>query len=126
MSFLDELEELNKRIKDVEYKVQSMKIGIEKAEREFALLLSLEMTLIENIKNLKDLYLIVTVGEFKRAKSDLDKTKRRLGILRIEIDSLIHSKKRVEDFLDSLRKDYRHTLNASYDNVVKIDFKKKK
>lgn len=121
MTKQQELDRLAHAIKDAEARLKVFKQNLDTVEKELAHLANVESQLQENIKFLRKKHIIALALEYRKAKDDLDKTKNRLAMIRIDRENIGRAHKEIEDFLTKHKANYAELLKES-NNVIKGTF----
>lgn len=125
VSYLEDLDKLDKTIKDSEIRFRQAKASLDAMEKEIDRLAGLEIELERNLVFLKKKHIIALAVEFRRAKIALTNTKNRLAFLRIDRENVRRAYNEIEAFMKKCRELYIKTMTNSGNNVIHIDFRRK-
>jgi chromosome segregation ATPase len=125
VNFQVELEKADRIIKDTEIKLNTIKSSLTVVDNELQQLILLETELEDNLKFLKKKNIIALAQEYKKAKEDLNKTKNRLAMLRIDSGNMKRALRDCEVFLQKAKESYVKLLKGK-DNVIRGKFGSKK
>jgi chromosome segregation ATPase len=119
-----ELDKLAHSIKDAEVRLKVFKSNLDTIEKELTQLGMLESKLRDNIKYLRKKHVIALALEYRKSKDELNKTKNRLAMIRIDRENISRASKEVEDFLNKNKESYAGLLKEQ-NNVIKGTFGRK-
>ena len=125
MNKLQELDRLNRLIQDTEIRLKAIKTAIELIDKEISVLSPQLLQLEQNLEFLKKNNTIPIAHEFKKTKSEMLKTKTRLGLIsadKIKADKALID---TEIVIEKFRTDYQKTLLSSENNVLQGNFGRK-
>ena len=122
MSYLQELDRLERTIKEAEIRLKQIKSSMDVMEKEIDQLTSLEAQLEQNLNFLKKKHVIALAAEFRKAKISLTNTKNRLAFLRIDRENVRRAHADTEMFIFKCQESYVTTMNSSANNVINVDF----
>jgi DNA repair exonuclease SbcCD ATPase subunit len=121
----NELESLDRLIKDSNIRLHTFKTNIDSLDREITTLQELEITLEENIKCLKQNNIVPIASEYKKAMEDMKKTKNRL----VETMNQREGFKKNHSDITKLIKDSEDAIErikkSGENNVIRANFGKK-
>lgn len=126
MSKQNELDRLDRSIKDGDIRLRTVKVNIECLSREINILSQVESELIDNIKFLKQNKVIAMAGEYKKAKEDLAKTVIRLVALMNDREHFRKAASNVEEMIAKAKEDIDKIKRDGENNVVRGTFGRKK
>lgn len=118
MGKTDELEKLEKTIKDTEARLKTLQTNMEALDKEIKNISTFESVLVENVRILKTKKVIAIAKEFSNAKDELKRVKKRLVVLHNDREHFNKSYQDVEVFLQNVRLQYDKVLNSGKDNVL--------
>jgi hypothetical protein len=119
----DSLSKASHELLGAEVRFNTIAIQIDKIDRELAMLLSVEISLEQNIRLLKRRKLVVLAVEYKKAKTDLKTVRSRQLILKNERNTILLLKKSAERVLNKAREKHEialDLLNNPPPNVIKF------
>lgn len=103
MSKNEEFERLDRTLKDTEVRIRTTQSHIYSLDRELASLMSIEITLKENIKCLKTKQIVAIVQEFKKSKEELKRAQSRIQVLKTDKSVFIKDIKNLETILETTK-----------------------
>lgn len=107
----EDLEKLDRNIKDSESRLRNFQVNIDVVQKEITFLSNIENQLNENISYLKKNKIVTLATEYKKSKEELKKTKNRLA--QLKGDKTINEKA-YKELATSITKD-----KESYDKLSK-------
>jgi chromosome segregation ATPase len=119
-----EILQLTKEINQTKIRLGTINLEILNLEREIGLLEALEVSLRQNITELKKKKVITLALEFKKAKYNLNQTLIRLAFLKSQLKDLNKSYVFTETVLENCKKEYELLLNPP-NNVIFLKKDKK-
>jgi len=122
MSTPSELEKAEHEVRDLEYRTAGVKDKISFLDKELVLLALKELSLQDNIINLKKNSLIVLIAEYSRSKEDLARTKVRLIEVRKQKLELDGALKTTLKFLGKAKLKLDAILKNKENNVLEGKF----
>lgn len=122
MGKIEELEKLDKAIKDAEASLKSIQANIEKIANEIGTLTVRKMELQQNINFHKKEDTISIAHEYKKAKDELSKVIARLILISSDQNKAVSACKDTEKVLDKFRYDHAKLLRTSENNVLRVIF----
>lgn len=125
MSKQVEIENLDRVIKNGEIRINTVKINIDSLSREIDTLGLLEEQLLENLKCLKKRNIIAIATEFRKAKEDLEKTRKRSIELRNDRENFKKASDNVAQEMKKAREEIDKIKKAGESNVVHAKFGRK-
>jgi DNA repair exonuclease SbcCD ATPase subunit len=114
---LEELEKLDRTIKDCDIKARTIKLNIDTLSEEIEIMYELESQLGQNLKCLKKKGIIAIASEYVRSKEALAKTRVRSIALRNDREQLKKTVDQLEKIAKKAREDMEK-LNKIGDNNV--------
>lgn len=120
-----DLIQIEAAIVDMKRRIELLTISILKNQEEIDILLALNETLVENIKELKRTKQTVMAHEFRKAKEDLKKTTTRLAFLRMDKLTYERAYKGHTGMLDILKKRHEDATKIIENKVIVGNFGKK-
>jgi chromosome segregation ATPase len=118
-------EKIEAAIKDVESRLNAIRMALGQNETEINTLVALEDQLKENIAELKRQGVTVLASEYRKAKEDLIKTATRLAFLRIDRETYQRALNGQTGVLDYLKQKLSDNTKRLLNNVIKGKFGKK-
>lgn len=118
MTKIEELDQLNKAIKDAETSQKSIQTNIDQITKEISQLTQQKTELEENLEFHKRAGIIPIAHEYGKTKKELTKVVNRLGILAEDHKKTIHGLNSIQEILVKLKRDYVKVLNSNENNVV--------
>jgi len=118
-------EKIEAAIKDVESRLNAIRLALGQNETEINTLVALEDQLKENIAELKRQGVTVLASEYRKAKEDLIKTATRLAFLRIDRETYQRALNGQTGVLDYLKQKLSDNTKRLLNNVIKGKFGKK-
>ena len=122
MSKIEELDKLDRAIKDAEISLKSIQNNIEKIDKEISVLDPRKNELEQNIEFHKKSNTIPLAHEYKKAKAELSKIKARLILLTADRKKAHNATIDIEIILDKYRTDHAELLKNSENNVLNVIF----
>lgn len=117
-----ELEKAEREVKDLECRQASFRDGVLSVDKEITLLSIKELSLRENLKNLRKESIIVLAVEFRRIQEDLTRTTVRLAMIRKDKISLENSLVKVIEFLSRAKLKLAELKELEGTNVISGNF----
>lgn len=128
---MDDVEKFNKassHLLNIEIKLNQIAAEVNSVEKDIAALNALEITLEDNLRTMKSTEAIAIASEYKKAKEDLEKCKRRKTTLKEDCEYFKLVLKHAEELHEKAKKLYEdafRTLNEETNNVLEVDFGRK-
>lgn len=122
MNKIEELDKLDKAIKNAEISLKSIQNAIEQTDKEISVLSPRKLELEQNIEFHKKSGTIPLAHEYKKTKSELAKTKGRLMLITNDQRKAKLACKDVEQIIEKLNRDYIALLSTDDDNVLRPKF----
>lgn len=122
MGKMEELDKLDKAIKDAEIRLKSIQNNIEQIGNEIAILSPRKNELEQNIEFHKKAGIVPIAHEYGKAKRELSKIKARLILISNDQKKAIAASKDVELILDKFKKDFEKLSTISDNNVLTVLF----
>ena len=122
MSNLQELDKLDRAIKDAEFRLKSIEANIVKVEHEINVLIPFQQQLELNIDFLKKSEVIPIALEFKKARQELTRTKARIGALNSDLSRSSQACSEIVKIIEKFRKDFKKLSEVSSNNILKGKF----
>lgn len=122
MNKIQQLDTLDKAIKDAEIRLKSIQINIEKIDQEISVLGPRQVELQQNIEFHKKSNTVPIAHEYKKAKAELTKIKERLKMIvgdRLRADQAC---KDINQIIDKFKRDHFELLKTSENNVLRVLF----
>lgn len=123
MAKAEDIERLEKSIRDAYTKIVTVLSNIEAISREIELLANKEKELEENIKCLKKDKVAILIQEFKKSKKELERISAKISILDSDKKHFLKVSESIQDFIQKSKKELEKIHNLNTNNV--IQFKKK-
>lgn len=121
----EELEKLDRTLKDGEIRLRTVKVNIDSLTKEIDTLAELEKQLEQNLKCLKKRNIIAIATEFKKAKEDLVKTRVRAIALKNDREQFKKSSDEVEWVMKKAREELEKLQKLGDNNVLRGKFGRK-
>jgi hypothetical protein len=118
MGRTDELEKIDRIIKDTETRIKTLLSNMEALDSEIKKIAVLEDVLIENVKILRTTQVVAVAQEFRRAKDELKRTKLRLVGLRNDREYYNKASKDAREFLKTAQTEYKKIAKEGENNVL--------
>lgn len=125
MSRQQELDRLDRAIKDADIRLKSIKNSLEVIDKEINQLTVLEVDLEQNLTILKQKRIIAMAAEYRKAKLELERSKSRLAMLKVNRNNAQAAFDEMDKFLLESREAYAKILKEANNNVLKGKFGKK-
>jgi chromosome segregation ATPase len=122
VSKADELDKLDKAIKNAEISLKSIKTTIEQLGKEIAILAPRKNELEQNLEFHKKAEIVPIAHEYKKAKSELSKTKNRLAMITSDQKKAMEACKDIEEIIAKFRSDYIKLIKTSENNILTPNF----
>ena len=122
MSNLEQLDKLDRAIKDAEIRLKSIQASIELIDKEIAHLGPRQIELQQNIEFHKSLGTVPIAHEYKKAKTELSKIKARLILINADRKKADDACKQIEKIMDKFRKDQFELIRINENNVLRVIF----
>lgn len=122
MSKIEELDKLDRAIKDAEIRLKSIESNIEQIDKEIAVLSPRKTELEQNIEFHKKANTVPIAHEYKKSKSELSKTKARLILITSDRKKAAQAVKDIQEIIEKFKRDYAELLKTSENNVLKVMF----
>ena len=122
MSKTEELDKLDKAIKDADIRLKSIQNNIEQLDKEISVLTPCLTELEKNITFLKKSSTIPLAHEFRKNKTELSKVKARLILICADRKRADEAVKQVMEIIDKFKRDYYNLIKTSENNVLAVEF----
>jgi chromosome segregation ATPase len=122
MGRMEELDKLDKAIKDAELRLKSIECNVEQIDKEIAVLEPRKNELEQNIEFHKKPDTIPIAHEFKKARAELSKIKARLILIVFDRKKALQACKDIEQILQKFKKDYAELIKTNDNNVLSPNF----
>lgn len=119
-----DIDKLTNAVRDAEAQLKVFKHNLGILDREIAQLNAVEAQLDENIKFLRKKNIVALAKEYKAAKDDMNKTKNRLAMLRIDRSNIDRATSDIDSFVNKTKEELTKLLNAP-SNVLYGLFRRK-
>jgi chromosome segregation ATPase len=126
VSKLEELDKLDRGIKDAQIRLKSIEANIEQIDKEIAGLGPRKNELEQNIEFHKKAETVPIAQEYKKAKAELTKIKSRLSLITSDRQKADEACQQVSQIINKFKKDHQELLKNSDDNILTLTFGGKK
>lgn len=121
----EELERLDRTLKDCDVRLRTVKMNIDSLTKEIDTLADLETQLEQNVKCLKKKNIIAIATEFKKAKEDLAKTRIRSIALKNDREQFKKASDEVEWTIKKSKEELEKIQKIGDNNVLRGKFGRK-
>ena len=125
MSKTEDLEKLDRVVKDADIRLRATKSKIDIIDREMLFLDPVTAALEANVRFLKRSDTIAIAGEFKKSKDELNKAKIRMVGLKLERGRHVKLYKEIEVFLNKYKNELEKLKKSGENNVLTGKFGRK-
>lgn len=125
MSIVQDLDKVDRAIKDLQIKLGTAKVSLDAVQKEIDILEPVEKALDENVKILKKNKIIAIAEEFRKAKAELAKTRIRMTCLQNDRERFKKAHREIDMYLQEAQKKYLELQSLGDNNVVRGKFGKK-
>ena len=125
MSKTEDLEKLDRVVKDADIRLRATKSQIDIIDREMLFLDPVAAALEANVKFLKRRDTIAIAGEFKKTKDELGKARVKLAGLKLERARQVKLFREIEVFLNKYRGELDKLQKSGENNVLTGKFGRK-
>lgn len=122
MNRREQLDQLDRSIKDAEIRLKSIQTTIEGIDKEIAILQPRKNELEQNIEFLKKKDTIPIAQEYKKSKLELIKTKTRLTAIAGDRCKADDACCQIEEIIEKFKRDYARLIISSDDNILEGKF----
>lgn len=122
MSKIDELDKLDRAIKDAEIRLKSIQTNVEQIGKEISILDPRKNELEQNIEFHKKGDAAPIIGEYRKAKAELSKVKARLILINADFKRATQACQDIEEIIEKFKRDYEDLIKTSENNVLKVLF----
>lgn len=122
MNQIEQLDAIDRAIKDAELRLKSIEEAVEKIDKEISILAPRKNELEQNLEFHKNPNVIPIAHEYKKSKAELSKIKARLILLSSDQKRVNHSHDETKKAIEKLKKNYSEISSASQNNVLKVLF----
>lgn len=122
MSKIEELDKLDRAIKDAEVNLKSIQTKTEIIAKEIAVLGPRKNELEQNIQFHKRAGSIPIAHEYRKAKLELGKVKGRLALITLDHTKSLQAIKDVAEIIEKFKRDYNALSKTSENNVLQGSF----
>jgi hypothetical protein len=119
VSKIEDLDKLDRAVKDAEIKLKSIILAIEKIDKEISVLSPRKLELEQNIEFHKKANTVPIAHEYKKAKIELNQTKIRLTAITLDRKRADDACKQIEQIIDKFKRDHLELLKTNEDNVLR-------
>ena len=125
MSRQQELDKLDRAIKDADIRLKSIKNSLDVIEKEINQLTVLEVELAQNLAILRKKRIVAMAAEYRKARVELERAKSRLSMLKVNRNNAQAAFEEMSVFLKTAKENYASILKEANNNVLKGKFGKK-
>lgn len=125
MSIVQDLDKADRAIKDLSIKLSTVKMNLDAIQREIDTVSSVETALEDNVRFLKKNKIVAMAEEYRKAKSELVKTRIRMTCLQNDRERYRKAYREVELLLEDAQKKYGEIQSIGDNNVVRGKFGRK-
>ena len=118
----EELDKLQRAIRDSEISLKSVESNIEQLDREINALTPRKAELQRNLDFHKRSETIPIAHEYKKTKSELSKVKARLSMITLDRNRASQAVKDIAVIIEKFKKNYEDLLKTSENNVLRVLF----
>lgn len=122
MNKAEQLDQLDKAIKDADIRLKSIICNVEQIDKEISVLSPRKNELEKNIEFHKRSGTIPLAHEYKKAKLELSKVRVRLNAITSDRSKAVQATKDIEKIIEKFRKDHYELLRTSENNVLRVLF----
>lgn len=122
MNKMEELDKLDRAIKDADIRLKSIQANIEKIDKEISVLSPRKLELEQNIEFHKKAGTIPIAHEYKSAKAELSKTTARLILITADRKKSKEACEQIENIIEKFKKDHEDLSLIGQNNVLRILF----
>lgn len=122
MSKIQEIDKLDKAIKDAEIRLKSIRTSIEQIDKEIAVLTPLKLQLEQNLEFLKKNDTVPIAQEYKKSKSELNRTSIRLSAITWDRGKAFDASVAIDNIIDKFKSDREKLVIKSENNILKVNF----
>ncbi len=122
MNRIDELDKLNKAIKDAEIALKSIQVNIEQIDKEISILGPRRNELEQNLEFHKKADTVPIAHEYKKSKAELSKTKARLILINADRGRASQACKDIEFAIEKFKKEHGKLASIGDDNILRPSF----
>jgi chromosome segregation ATPase len=122
---IEELDRLDRAIKDCDIKLKSILSNIEQIDKEIAVLAPRKLELEKNIEFHKKSTTIPIAQEYRKTKAELSKVTARLIFIRADYGKAVEASKQVEEIIEKFKRDHLELLKTSENNLLTPNFGRK-
>jgi septal ring factor EnvC (AmiA/AmiB activator) len=122
VSKIEELDKLDKAIKDADIRLKSIQSAIEQIDKEISVLGPRKTELEQNIQFHKKQDTIPIAHEYKKSKSELSKIKARLILINADRGRAKQACIDIEQIIEKFKRDHLELIKTSENNVLRPIF----
>ena len=122
MNRIEELDKLDRAIKDADIKLKSIQNNIEQIDKEIAVLAPRKLELEKNIEFHKRSSTIPIAHEYKKTKAELSKVTARMIFIGAEYGKSVKACRQIEEIIDKFKRDHYELLKTNENNVLRVIF----
>ena len=126
MSLATDLDNADRLVKDLEFRLRTTVANLQVMEKEIGTLQALRNQLKANLKYLKKRNVVTLAKEYRNAKDDLSRAEFRISMISNDRDQLKEIVRQLNIELDKAKKEYVKILKGSQNNVIHGKFGSKK
>jgi chromosome segregation ATPase len=122
MSKVEELDKLDKAIKDADLRLKSIQNNIEQIDKEIAVLSPRKNDLEHNIEFHKKKDTVPLAQEYKKSKAELSKIKARLILINSDRKRASDACEQIKEIIEKFRRDQFELMKTNDNNVLRVIF----
>lgn len=122
MSKIEQLDKLDREIKNAEISLKSIRLNVEQIDKEISVLSPRKNELEQNIEFHKKADTVPIAHEYKKVKAELAKIKARLILISSDQKRAIQACKDIEQVIDRFKREHLELIKTSENNVLKPIF----
>lgn len=122
MNNIEQIDKLDKAIKDAEIRLKSIEANIQNIDNEINALSPRLSKLEKNLEFHKRQGTVPVAHEYKKTKTELTKTKNRLGFIQSDRTKCDQACKDINQIIEKFKKDKTELLKNSNNNVLSAKF----
>ena len=122
MNKIEELDKIARELANSEISLKSIQCNIEQLDKEISVLNPRKLELEQNLEFHKKAGTIPIAHEYKKAKSELSKTKARLILINSDRKKSYEACKQIEEIIDKFKRDRMELMKTNENNVLRVLF----
>ncbi len=122
MSKIEQLDKLDKAIKDADIRLKSIQMNIEKIEVEISTLSPKKNELKQNLEFHKKEGTVPLAHEYKKARAELSKTTARLILLAADLKKSKDACQQVIEIIEKFKNDHAVLIKTGENNILRPKF----